>query len=78
MIYLAILFIFNVIIIIILSNVKRPSFDKLSKYKLSEYKIVPPMMLHNKGVSLNEIDINKYCSIFIESDNKIEEVKKNE
>lgn len=67
MIYLTILFAFNIIIIAVLSGVKRPAFDKLSKYK-----IAPIMMLKNTGIPLSKIDISQYHSIFIEDDKETE------
>lgn len=73
MIYSTILFAFNLIIIIILSNVKRPTFTKLSKYKIS-----PIMMLQNTGIILSEVDINKYHSIFVKPDTEIEDDENND
>lgn len=73
MIYLIILFFFNLIIIVILSNVKSPSFNKLSKYK-----IAPIMMLQNAGIPISEIDINKYHSIYEKQNEEIEGEEKND
>ena len=47
MIYILILLFFNLFVIILLSNVKPPSF-----HNFIEYKIPPTMRLQNKGVIL--------------------------
>lgn len=59
MIFIAILFIFNILIIILLANVKRPKFPDVFKYK-----IYPTMRMDNNEFSLHDIEIDKHHPIF--------------
>lgn len=61
MIYLIFLFIYNLLVIILLSNVKPPSI-----HNLFEYKIVPTMKLRNSDVPFSELQIDKYHSLYSE------------
>ena len=73
MIYILILLFFNLFVIILLSNIKPPSF-----HNFIEYKIPPTMRLQNKGVIFNEIEINKYHSLYKTKINDSKEDKNNE
>lgn len=70
MIFVIILFAFNLVIIIILSNIKPPSL-----HSLFEYRIAPTMRLQNRDVRFSEIEINKYHSIKFQREIKLDEKK---
>lgn len=70
MIFVIILIVFNLFIIVMLSNIKPPSIHNLFKHKLT-----PVMRLQNKGIPLNEIEIKKYHSLH---QNIIKEIKESE
>lgn len=73
MIYIIFLFGFNLLVIILLSNIKPPSI-----HRFFEYKITPTMRLQNKGVPFSEIEIDKYHSLYPKLSDDIEEGKNNE
>lgn len=73
MIYIIVLVAFNLFVIILLSNINPPSIPKFF-----EYKIAPTMRLQNNGVPFNEIEIDKYHSLYPKLSNDVEEEKDNE
>lgn len=73
MINIIILFVFNLFVIILLSNIKLPSI-----HKFFEYKIAPTMRLENKDTRFSEIEIDKYHSLYPKVSKDMEEGKNNE
>ena len=57
--FTAILLIFNLVIIILLANVKFPEFPNMSKHK-----VYPTLTMSNSEVELSDIKIDKHRSIF--------------
>ena len=67
MLYIVLLFIFNISIIILLANVKLLPKDTFLK-RFTKYHLEKPMMLVNRDISISEIEIDKYHSIRINFD----------
>ena len=59
MIYIFVLLVYNILTIILLSNVRKPSKPDLFNKKLPRV-----MRLKNSGISISEIEINKYHSLY--------------
>ena len=75
MLYIILLFIFNIFIIIILSNVKTPSVNNFL-HNLTKYHLDKPMMLQNHDIPFSEIEFNKYHSIKIHLNEEQEDESK--
>lgn len=65
MIFLFILCIFNIVIIAILSVVKKPSSNWKVSEKIFGYKLDKPFLMHNTDQRIDDIKINSYHSIYI-------------
>lgn len=61
MIFIIILLIFNLVIIILLANVKCPKFPDVFKYK-----VYPTLKMTNNSIEYSDLEIDKYHSIFEE------------
>lgn len=65
MIFLFILFIFNIMIIVILSVVKKTSSNWKVSEKIFGYKLDKPFLMHNTDKRIDDIKFNSYHSIYI-------------
>lgn len=66
--FIIILILFNILIIIILSNTETPFVKRIKA--LHKYKIHKTLMLPNRDISISEIEINKYHPIEFEEEIK--------